>query len=41
MHLLNEAGGPSILTIAAVVLAILTSSWLFGALTTPLIKGKK
>ncbi|KZR65632.1 hypothetical protein PMIT1306_00544 [Prochlorococcus sp. MIT 1306] len=41
MHLLNEAGGPSNLTIAAVVLAILTSSWLFGALTTLLTKGKK
>ena len=41
MHLLNEAGGPSTLTIAAVVLAILTSSWLFGALITLLTKGNK
>jgi|TARA_B100000959_G_scaffold108659_1_gene114582 hypothetical protein len=40
MHLLNQAGGPSTLTIAAVVVAILSSSWLFGALITILTKGK-
>tara|TARA_B100001964_G_scaffold186084_1_gene206605 strand:+ start:388 stop:549 length:162 start_codon:yes stop_codon:yes gene_type:complete len=40
MHLLNEAGGPSTLTVAAAVVAILSSSWLLGALITILTKGK-
>ncbi len=40
MDLINDSGGPTTLTLVAVVIAILSSSWLFGAFITFLTKGK-